>query len=101
MPHVCFWSTQGLFNNIDRAGKGFLVFKVRKFCCCKRASWNVSGFILIHVEKEILTLFSNQNRSLPRRQPGALDPCTVESWICMAYKLYTILSKDDHQELAI
>ncbi len=30
MPQVCFWFTQGLFNNIDRAGKGFLVFKVIK-----------------------------------------------------------------------
>ncbi len=30
MPYFCFWFTQGLFNNIDRAGKGFLVFKVIK-----------------------------------------------------------------------
>ncbi len=90
MPHVCFWFAQGLFNNIDRAGKGFLVFKVRCFCCCKRASWNIPGCIFIHVEKDKVTLFSNHSGSLLRQQPEALDPCTtVVSAICMAHKLYT------------
>lgn len=64
MPYICFWFTQGLFNNIDRAGKGFLVFKVIKlvsasippetfqeFCCCKYASSNIAGFILIHAQQ--------------------------------------------------
>ena len=64
MTHVCFWFTQGLFNNIDRAGKGFLVFKVIKFvaasmppgtfqafAAASRPPQNISGFILITAQQ--------------------------------------------------
>ena len=44
MPYICCWFTQGLFNNIDRAGKGFLVFKVIKLVSASIPPETFQGF---------------------------------------------------------